>query len=276
KPRKGPADDATAFGLPVFARVSAIRTDLPPERRSGEGWDRLVVVFDRPSSAEAEAFRAARRALTAALQDRGHVVVLVTGPGPGDGKTTVAGNLAVSLAQAGKRVVLVDCDLRTPGVQGLFQLGRLGDGLRSVMSADTDLRLAVRSCEVGNLFLLPAGRGAMDPVDLLTRPKFRELVAELRARYEYVLIDGPPATAAAELTALADYADGAVLAVRAGADAATRAGWARDQIAATGVKVLGAVVNVTPATDPAAPPAQTDRGLSPPATVGRPSGTPNP
>jgi capsular exopolysaccharide synthesis family protein len=268
--KKGPPDEAEAFGMPVLARVPAIRTDQPPEKRSGEGWDPALAAFHRPSSAEAEAFRAARRALTAALQNRGHQVVLLTSPGPGDGKTTVAANLAVSLAQAGKRVILVDCDLRSPGVQPLFQLGRHGDGLRSVMTADVDLRLAVRSCEVGNLFLLPAGRGEMDPVDLLTRPKFRELVAELRGRYEYVLVDGPPATADKELAALAEYADGAVVAVRAGADAADRAGWAAGQLAAAGVKVLGAVVNAAPATA-----ADAGRGREPPATVRRPSGTPN-
>ncbi|MBX9584575.1 MAG: CpsD/CapB family tyrosine-protein kinase, partial [Gemmataceae bacterium] len=254
KAQKGPPDESAGFGMSVLARVPAIRTDQPPEKRSGEGWDPVLAAFYRPSSAEAEAFRAARRAIAAALHNRGHVVVLVTGPGPGDGKTTVAANLAVSLAQAGKRVILVDCDLRSPGVQPLFQLGRHGDGLRSVMTADVDLRLAVRSCQVGNLFLLPAGRGEMDPVDLLTRPKFRELIAELRGRYEYVLVDAPPATADKELAALAEYADGAVVAVRAGADAPDRAGWAAGQLAAAGAKVLGAVVNTGPGAGAVPPP----------------------
>lgn len=241
-----PATDRD-LGMPLLARVPHIDPKAPAERRSGEGLDPTLVAFFRPTSAEAEAFKAARRGLAGAVGKPGHVVLLVTGPGPGDGASTAAANLAVSLAQSGKRVILVDADLRSPRVQGLFNLTRLGDGLRSVMTADVDLRMAVRSCEVGNLFLLPAGRGPMDPVDLLTRPKFRELMADLKAGYEYVIVDAPPATAGQELAALAEYADGTLLAVRGGTDAGRRAGWAREQLAAVGARPTAAILTAAPA-----------------------------
>jgi capsular exopolysaccharide synthesis family protein len=246
RPTGTPVTSGPKLGIPVFTVVPTIDPDQPPEKRSVEGLSPLLVSFNRPNGPEAEAFRAARRELTAALNSRGHQVVTVTSPGPGDGKSVVAANLAISLAQSGKRVMLVDCDLRTPRVQELFKIGRLGDSLKSIMASEVDLRMAVRSCEVANLFLLPAGRGPMDPTDLLTRPKFCELLAELKMQYEYVIVDAPPTLAEAELAVLAQCADGAVLVVRAGADCRSRSDRAQGDLIGAGTRVLGAVVNSTP------------------------------
>lgn len=241
--------------MPVLGRIPAIPTSRPPEKKSTEGLNPILVAFHRPGSAEAEAFRQVRRELMTALDGKGHQVLAVTSPDRGDGKSTAAANLAIALAQSGKRVILVDCDLQTPAVQGLFRLTRLGDGLKSVMAAEVDLRMAVRSCEVGNLYLLPAGRGDVDPADLLTRPKFRELIADLRSSYEYVLLDAPPVTAEPELAALAAESNGTVLVVRSGSDAAARADRAKSRIIAAGSQVTGAIETAAPPpprTDPAA------------------------
>jgi capsular exopolysaccharide synthesis family protein len=242
------------LGIPVFANVPAIRPELQPEKRSAEGLSPLLVAFSQPSGAEAEIFRIARRELTNALQNRGHQVVLITSPGPGDGKSLIAANLAVSLAQAGKLVILVDGDLKSAKVQELFRLTRLGDSLKSIMASEVDLRMAVRSCEVPNLFLLPAGRGPMDPADLLARPKFRELIAELKSSYEYVIIDAPSTLAEKEFAALAGTADGVVLVVRSGPDVLSRSDRARGQIIEAGARVLGAIVNAAPPSRAAAQP----------------------
>src|SRR5206468_1148286 len=107
-------------------------------------------------------------------------------------------------------VILIDCDFQSPKMQELFRLTRLGDSVKSIMTADADLRMAVRQCEVANLFLLPAGRGPMDSIDILTRPKFRELIAELKSSYEFVIIDAPSTLAEKEFAVLAGLADGVV------------------------------------------------------------------
>jgi capsular exopolysaccharide synthesis family protein len=231
------------LGVALLGQVPTIRTDLPVERKTVEGLAPGLVCFHRPNGPEAEAFRTTRRALASVLQDRGHQVILVSSPGPGDGKSTVAANLAISLAQSGKRAILVDCDLATPKVQELFRLNRLGDGIRSIMTAEATLRVAVRTCEIGNLFLLPAGRGPMDPVDMLTRPKFRELLAELKPVYEYVIIDGPPTTASRELLALSGSVDGGVLVVGATSDLLDRSSRGIAGLTAAGIRVLGGVAN---------------------------------
>lgn len=245
------------LSIPVFANVPSLRSDVPPEKRSGEGWSPLLVAFSRPSSPEAELFRIARRELTTALRNRGHQVVPVTSPDPGDGKSLVAANLAISLAQSGKRVVLVDCNLGAPKMQELFRLTRLGDSLKSIMAAEVDLRMAVRSCEAPNLFLLPAGRGTMNAEELLSRPKFRELIAELKSSYEYVILDSPSVQSEREFSVLAGVADGAVLVVRAGADVQARSDRGKNAIISAGAHVLGAIVTAAPAPPTNATPAET-------------------
>ncbi|MBN9519539.1 AAA family ATPase [bacterium] len=249
--------DGPALNVPVLGQVPALKPDAPVEKKSVEGWSPALVSFTRPNSAEAEVYRAARRALVEALGSAGHKAVVVTGPGGGgDGKTTTAANLALSLAQSGKRVLLVDCDYHGTKQQELFRLGRLGDSLKSVMMNDVDLRVAVRSCEVANLFLLPAGRGPVDGADVLTRAKFKDLVAELKAQYEYVILDAPPTTAEKELKALAEHADGVVLVVRNAADAPARVATATSEVARAGSKVLGAVVTAAPVPAPAPAPTE--------------------
>ena len=241
-----PITSGPKLGVPVFANVPALRADVPLEKRSAEGLSPLLVAFTRASSAEAGVFRNARRELATALHSRGHQVVSVTSPGTGDGKSLVAANLAISIAQSGKRVVLVDCDLKNATIQQLFRLTRLGDSLKSIMASEVDLRMALRSCEVPNLFVLPAGRGVTDPLDLLTRTKFREVIAELKSSYEYVILDAPSTLAEQEFAAISGTSDGVVLVVRSGSDALARSDRARSQVIAAGARVLGAIVNAAP------------------------------
>lgn len=249
-----PITSGPKLAVPVFANVPKI-VDGPVDKKSGSGWSPKLVAFSKPNSVEAEVFRIARRELTNSLHNRGHQVVPVTSPGVGDGKSLVAANLAMSLAQSGKRVVLVDCDLKRGKIQELFRLTRLGDSLKSIMSAEVDLRMAVRSTEVPNLFLLPAGRHVEDSLDLLSRPKFRELIAELKASYEYVILDAPGTDEAAEFGILAGVADGVVMVVRNSPDAPARSERAKNAVIAAGSRVIGAIVNAAPA--PSAPPAET-------------------
>jgi len=247
-----PITSGPKLAVPVLANVPTI-ADGPVEKKSGSGWSPKLVAFSRPSGVEAEVFRIARRELVNTLHNRGHQVIPITSPTHGDGKSLVAANLALSLAQAGKRVVLVDCDLKRATMQELFRLTRLGDSLKSIMTSEVDLRMAVRSTEVPNLFLLPAGRNVTDSLDLLSRPKFRELIAELKASYEYVVLDAPSTSDEAELSVMTGVADGVVMVVRNGADAMARSEAGKNAVIAAGSRVIGAIVNAAPApSEPAA------------------------
>jgi capsular exopolysaccharide synthesis family protein len=239
-----PPFDARKLGLPVLGHVPVMRTTDPPEVKPAAALDPALAVVLRPRSADADAVRGVRTQLLLGIRDKGSQVVLVTGPAPGDGGTTVAANLAAALARADKRVILVDADFRRPRVHKAFGLSAPAVGLAAVLADKADLADAVYPCEVGNLSLLPAGPRPADPAELLTAPRFPEVLAELRANYDVVVLDAPPVLSASDAAAVAPQADGVVLVVRADPDAGAAAGQAKEALAAAG-KLLGVVVNLS-------------------------------
>jgi capsular exopolysaccharide synthesis family protein len=238
-----PAEIRRRLGVPVLGHVPTLRTDAPPERTSAAGLDRLLVAFFRPTSTDAEAFRGIRTQLYFSIAGRGHQVIQVTSPNPGDGKSVLAANLAISIAQSGKRVVLLDCDFRRPRVHQLFHLRHPEVGLASVMAGEAKLESAVQGCEVPNLLLMPCGPRPANPAELLTSAKFAEVLAELRAGCDFVVVDSPPVLAVSDPSAVAPRVDAVLLVCRMTKDARPTAERAREQLAAVGARVIGAVVN---------------------------------
>lgn len=237
-----PAEVRQRLGVPVLGHLPKLRTDLPPVRPMATGYDSLLATVHRPSSADAEAFRGIRNRLLAATGGHSHQVIEVTSPSPEDGKSVLAANLAVSLAQAGRRVVLADCDLRKPRLTALFRLTGADLGVTSVIAGTSTLEGVLRPSEVPNLFLLQSGPRPGAPSQVLTSPKFTELLAELRDQFDYVIVDTPPVLTAADATALAPRADGVVLVFRVTKDSRP-AEQTREQLARSGARVLGVVVN---------------------------------
>ncbi len=240
---RSPAEIRRRLGLPVLGHVPPIRTGLPSERDAPSRLDPTLVGFLRPKSTEAEAYRGVRTQLYFSTQGRGHQVIQVTSPNPGDGKSTLAANLAVSIAQSGKRVVLVDCDFRKPRVHKLFDLPNPDVGLASVMAGDTSLDAAVRPCEVPNLSILPCGPRPANPAELLTSPSFADVLADLRGRFDFVVVDTPPVLAVSETAAVAARVDGVLLVFRMTKMARPMAERAREQLAAVGARMVGVVIN---------------------------------
>src|SRR5207253_1957994 len=117
------------LGVAVLGHIPRIKTQDAATKPSAGGLDPLLASFLRPNSAEAEAVRGVRTQLYFSTQGRAHQVIQVTSPTPGDGKSTLAANLAVSIAQSGKRVVLLDCDFRKPRVHRLFNITNREVGL---------------------------------------------------------------------------------------------------------------------------------------------------
>lgn len=233
------------LGVAVLGHVPRIRTDAPPTKPSPGGLDPLLACARRPSSSEAEAVRGIRTQLYFSTQGRGHQVIQVTSPTPGDGKSTLAANLAISIAQSGKRVVLLDCDFRKPRVHRLFNLARPEVGLASVVAGDAKLGDAVRGCEVPNLFVMPCGPRPANPAELLTSPKFTELLAELKGQYDFVVIDSPPVLAVSDPVAVAPRVDGVLVVLRMTKSTRPNAERTREQLSAVGARVLGVVVNAS-------------------------------
>jgi polysaccharide biosynthesis transport protein len=242
---RSPTDIRHQLGLPVLGHVPPIRSSDPPEVKPVAALDPILACLLRPHSAEAEAVRGIRTQLLFSTSGREHQVLQITSPNPGDGKSTLAANLAISLAKSDKRVVLVDCDFRKPRIHRMFALTNPELGLASVVADQADLGAVVQGCEIENLSILPCGPRPANPAELLTTPKFQEILDDLRANYDFVIIDTPPVLAVSDPAAVAPRADGVILVFRMTKDARPAAERARDDITAVGGRILGVVVNAS-------------------------------
>jgi capsular exopolysaccharide synthesis family protein len=242
---RSPADIRRRLGLPILGHVPVIRTNEPFEVKPTAALDPALVVYLRPKSAEAEAIRGIRTQLLFSTSNRDHQMIQVTSPNGGDGKSTITANLAIALAAANKRVVLVDCDLRKPRVHKLFAIQDPSVGLASVVADTADLGDAIRTCEIENLSLLPCGPRPSNPAELLTNPRFPEVLADLRASYDYVLLDTPPVLAVSDPATVAPRSDGVIVVFRMTPNAGPNTERAKEELAAVTKHLLGVVVNAS-------------------------------
>ena len=148
----------------------------------------------------------------------------------------------MSIAQSGKRILLIDADLRKPRQQRIFALAA-PVGLSSVISGEVEYADAIQENVVPNLSILPSGPLASSPAELLTSPRFAELLRLFRDQYDYVLLDSPPVLAVTDASVVAHHADGVLLVVRPSKNGRPMAERARNVLNALGAKVLGVVVN---------------------------------
>jgi len=237
------AEIRARFGAPIFGHLPPIATDaLADDARMAECDPSLVVAL-RSKSMEAEACRGVRAQLFVRTQDKGHRVIQITSPNPGDGKTTLAANLAISIAQAGKRVVLLDCDFRKPRVHALFNLPESEPGLASVAAGRADLASAIRRSRIEHLDLLPCGPRPSNPAELLSGAKFLHALAELRMLYDFVIVDTPPLLAVSDPRVVAQRADGVLMVFRIAKRARPQAERARELLADMGANLMGVVIN---------------------------------
>ncbi len=195
-----------------------------------------------PQSEAAEAYRTLRTAVYFGTKEGQARSILVTSPERGDGKSTMTSNLAISLAQAGRRTLLVDADLRAPMQDLIFGInGRTG--LATVLQGKETIDNAVRHTGIENLDLLPAGVAARNPSELLNSPKFIEVLDQLIEKYDQVIIDSPPMLAVTDARIIAASADATLLVLRAGKSNRKLGELSIDGLFSVGAKVLGAVVN---------------------------------
>ena len=211
-----------------------------------------LVSHSQPQSPISEAFRALRTSLLLSQADRPPQIILVTSPLPREGKTTAAVNIAVTLAQLGDNTLLVDGDLRKPGVSRALNLadGKHA-GLSSYLAGVSTLDLVtVPHPSISNLHVIPTGPIPPNPADLLSSHRLAEMVVELRKRYKFIVIDSPPIMAATDAVILSVVVDGVLLVVRSGStpkEAVTRT---RDLLVSVKCRMLGVVLNAVDSSSP--------------------------
>ena len=251
---KTPDDIETLVRLPSLAVVPAFTDDTPGAprgkllgRASVNGHEKRVelVAQHLPKSQMSEAFRVLRTALLLSQAEHPPQVILVTSALPREGKTTAAANLAVTLAQLGDRTLLIDADLRKPGVGRLLNLtDSKYAGLSSYLAGVSSLELVtVPHPAIANLVAIPTGPLPPNPADLLSSHKLCEALEQLRGQFKFIVIDSPPIMAATDAVIVSVQADGVLLVVRSGEtpkEAFTRA---RDLLVSVKCRLLGVVLN---------------------------------
>jgi capsular exopolysaccharide synthesis family protein len=140
-------------------------------------------------------------------------VISVTSPAAGDGKSTLALNLAISLAQSGKKTIIIESDLRRPKVHKLTGADNK-IGVVDVLRGTETLDAAIQTTQVADLNVLPCGNRPKDPAELLARPEYERLLDDLRARYDYVIVDTPPVLAVTDPAGVAARVDGVIVCMR--------------------------------------------------------------
>lgn len=258
---KTPDDIETLARLPALAVVPAFSVEEGDGRRNrmlggaiSNGHEKRIelVAQHMPKSQMSEAFRALRTALLLSQADHPPQVILVTSALPREGKTTAAANLAVTLAQLGDRTLLIDADLRKPGVGRLLNLmdGKYA-GLSSYLAGVSSLGLVtVPHPSIPNLVAIPTGPLPPNPADLLSSHKLAEALQQLRGEYKFIVIDSPPVMAATDAVILSVQTDGVLLVVRSGEtpkEAFTRT---RDLLVSVKSRLFGVVLNAVDSTAP--------------------------
>lgn len=231
----------TQLGLPVLGHIPVILSH-EDVISSGETMDPILCTYHLPRSRYAESYRAVRTALYFSTHYREHNVIQVTGPNKEDGKSTLAANLAICVAQTGKTVLLVDADFRRPTVHKLFGLGN-ESGLSTVIKGGAEIPDVVQKTKVENLSVLVAGPKPNNPAELLTSPRFKELIDLIRERFDFVIFDSPPVLAVTDASVIAARVDGVLMGIQITRNGRPTAKEAVEKLDAIGARILGVVVN---------------------------------
>ena len=232
------------FQLPILGAIptfnlAKIAADAPPAHR------RLhpsLCYFHSPGSIAAESFRSVRTAINLYADADRSMVIQVSSPEPSDGKTTFTSNLAMSLAQSGKKVLLIDADLRRPTVGALFGAEH-EFGLSDVLGGDLQLVNAVQETPMETLAILTAGALPSNPAELLSSQRLHRLIQEAREVFDIVLVDSPPLLAVSDPCIVAPLTDGLLLVMRLSKTTRSVAKRAHEIVETHGITVLGVIAN---------------------------------
>ena len=238
---KTSADVERTIRIPVLGLIPLESRGLHAAR----GGHRAIALISQtaPDDPTSEAYRALRTNVTfVSAEQRALQLIAITSPGPSEGKSTTAANLAITLAQQGSHTLLVDADLRRPQVHRAFNLVQ-EPGLTDILVGAATLREAVRPNVIKNLDVLPGGALPPNPSELLGSEATHRVLADLRTQYDTIIFDTPPALAVTDATVLGTSADGVIIVLRAGETQEAAAQRAVEVFRRVQARVAGCVLN---------------------------------
>jgi protein-tyrosine kinase len=208
---------------------------------SSNGHSPLIALRD-PRAPASEAYRTLRTNIQFSSLDKPLRTLLVTSTAPDEGKSTTLANLAITMAQAEQRVIVVDCDLRRPSLHTLFDLPN-EVGLTSMILAQEDAPIPLQDTGVAGLSLLASGPLPPRPADILGSRRMEAAIARLRAEADIVLFDTPPVVVVTDAAVLATRMDGVLLVFQAGKTSRERGRQARQILEKVKANIVGVVLN---------------------------------
>lgn len=224
--------------IPTFQPVKLDATASPAQLKMAPS----LCYFHEPGSIAAEAYRSVRAAINLYAETDRSLVIQVSSPEPADGKTTFTCNFAMSLAQSGKKVLLIDADLRRPTIDKLFGTEH-EFGLSDILTGDLELVNAVQETPMETLAVLTSGALPQNPAELLSSRRFQSLLEDARAVFDIVLIDSPPLLAVSDPCIVAPHVDGLLMVLRLTKTTRTVAKRAQEIVETHGINVFGVIAN---------------------------------
>ncbi|MEO9594758.1 polysaccharide biosynthesis tyrosine autokinase [Rhodopirellula bahusiensis] len=246
---RDPEEIVAAVGAPILTHVpffkGRVRRKRGEDSNPFEQLDPHLAVVHAPSSVASESIRSCRTSVLFEMAGiQGGKIIQVTSPLPGDGKSTIAGNLACSIAQSGKRTLIIDCDLRRPQVTDNFaKADQLG--LVDVLNGKCEHVDAAHDTPLSTLKMMPSGPIPANPAEALTLPEMSELLDVLREEYDYIILDTPPLLVVTDPSITASMTDGVVMALKVRRKSKPNAKEAASILSNVGAKLLGVVINAS-------------------------------
>lgn len=237
-----PEDIIREFGIPIVGHIPYMQEAKLKKIPKDTVIDRTVITLHLPRSRPSEAYRTVRTAVCFSTLGSQHRVIMVTSPSAGDGKSTLTMNFAVALAQSGKKTVIVESDFRRPKVHKLTGVDNK-IGIVDVLRGKAEIDDAIKETELDGFYVMPCGSRPKNPSELLTRPEYEQLLAVLREKFEYVIIDTPPVLVVTDPCSVAARADGVLLCVRLSRNTRDFGRRALEQLRDVGANMTGIVVN---------------------------------
>ncbi|MAV64327.1 MAG: hypothetical protein CBD97_01155, partial [Pelagibacteraceae bacterium TMED237] len=203
----GTIEDLESYGLNVLAIIPSIgniKKNKNKVVKNGKELARRLILSEDPKSPVSEAYRTLRTSIMYSSSDNN--VIMISSPGPGEGKTTSICNLAITYANLGKKTLLIDADLRKPVINKVFELDK-SPGLTNYIAGDEILEKICQKTYVDNLDIVTSGISTPNPAELLNSSKMKDLLSKVKSKYDIVLIDTPPMIAVTDALILSNLAD---------------------------------------------------------------------
>lgn len=201
-----------------------------------------MIAFQKPQSVVSEAIRHLRTSIMLSTPGGSPSTMMVCSSSPEEGKTTISSNLSISLALDGRKVLLIDCDLRKPRIHGIFKR-HLQPGLSNYLTKSVSLEDIIQSTDVPNLSIIPAGTIPPNPVELINSERFRDLLEELKSEFHHIIVDTPPILGFSESRIIASLVGGVVLVAKHESTPREAARMSARLLNQVGAQVLGTVLN---------------------------------